>query len=139
MKTRKFGLDIVPNEIFLSYSTQCVFLTIRLPLGKVVMVAIDICRKHTTMGEGMGGRGWIYGIMWKRVYFFYCFCYFYCRYYSYFRISVSCVVTIIVTVAVFVFNYFIYWLIYLFVFLFVYLFIYLIIYLFIYLFIHLFI
>ena len=51
-----FGLGIVPKEVFLAYSTQFIFLIIRLIPGNVVMVAIDMCRKSPIMGE------WIYGI-----------------------------------------------------------------------------
>ena len=40
-----FGLGIALREIFLSYSTQFVFLTITFVPGNVVMVAIDICEK----------------------------------------------------------------------------------------------
>ena len=58
-----FGLGIAPKEIFLAYSTQFVFLTIRLVPGNVVMVAIDMCGKSPITGE------WIYGITWKHVYF----------------------------------------------------------------------
>ena len=47
---------IAPKEIFLAYSTQFVFLIIRLVPGNVVMVAIDMCWKSPTTGE------WIYGI-----------------------------------------------------------------------------
>ena len=56
------GLDIAPKEIFLTYSTQFIFLTIRLVPGNVVMVAIDMCGKNPITGE------WIYGIKWKHVY-----------------------------------------------------------------------
>ena len=55
---------MVPNENFLAYLTQFVFLTIRLVLGNVIMVAIDMCRKSPNTGE------WIYGIMGKHVYFY---------------------------------------------------------------------
>ena len=58
-----FGLGIAPKEIFLAYSTQFVFSTIRLVPGNVVMVAIDMCGKSPITGE------WIYGITWKHVYF----------------------------------------------------------------------
>ena len=51
-----FGLDIVSEENFLAYSTQFIFLIIRLVLGNVVMVAMDMCGKSPIMGE------WIYGI-----------------------------------------------------------------------------
>ena len=58
-----FGLGIAPKETFLAYSTQFVFLIIRLVPGNVVMVAIDMCGKSPITGE------WIYGITWKHVYF----------------------------------------------------------------------
>ena len=40
-----FGLGIAPKENFLAYSTQFIFLIIRLVPGNVVMVAIDMCEK----------------------------------------------------------------------------------------------
>ena len=58
-----FGLGIAPKEIFLAYSTQFVFSTIRLVPGNVVMVAIDMCGKSPITRE------WIYWITWKHVYF----------------------------------------------------------------------
>ena len=51
-----FGLGMVPKEGFLAYSTQFIFLIIRLVPGNVVMVAIDMCGKSPITGE------WIYGI-----------------------------------------------------------------------------
>ena len=57
-----FGLGIVLKEIFLVYSTQFVFLTIRLVPGNVAMVTINMCEKSPVMEE------WIYGITWKHVY-----------------------------------------------------------------------
>ena len=51
VKPGMFGLGIEPKEIFLAYSTQFVFSTIRLVLGKVVMVAIDMCRKSPIPGK----------------------------------------------------------------------------------------
>ena len=51
-----FGLGIVPKVIFLAYSTQFVFSTIRLVPGNVVIVAIDTSGKSPITGE------WIYGI-----------------------------------------------------------------------------
>ena len=58
-----FGLGIAPKETFLGgYSTQFVFLIIRLVPGKVVMVAIDMCGISPIMGE------WIYGITSNHVY-----------------------------------------------------------------------
>ena len=58
-----FELGIAPREIFLAYSTQFVFPTIRLVPGNVVMVAIDMWGKSPITGE------LIYGITWKHVYF----------------------------------------------------------------------
>ena len=55
-KPGMFGLDIVSKENFLAYSTQFIFLVIRLVPGNVVMVAIDMCGKSPITGE------WIYGI-----------------------------------------------------------------------------
>ena len=51
-----FGLGMVPKEVFPAYSTQFIFLIIRLVPGNVVMVATDMCGKSPIMGE------WIYGI-----------------------------------------------------------------------------
>ena len=51
-----FGLGIVPKETFLAYSTQFIFLIIKLVPGNVVMVAIDMCGKNPITEE------WIYGI-----------------------------------------------------------------------------
>ena len=51
-----FGVAMVPKENFLAYSTQFVFLTIRLVSGNVVMFAIDMCGKSPIFRE------WIYGI-----------------------------------------------------------------------------
>ena len=50
------GLGMVPKEVFLAYSTQFIFLIMRLVPGNVVMVATDMCGKIPIMGE------WIYGI-----------------------------------------------------------------------------
>ena len=55
-KSRMFGLGMVPKESFLAYSTQFMFLIIRLVPGNVVTVAIDMCGKNPITGE------WIYGI-----------------------------------------------------------------------------
>ena len=46
-----FGIAIAPKEIFLAYSTQYVFSTIRLVPGNMVMVAIDMWRKSPITGE----------------------------------------------------------------------------------------
>ena len=52
-----FGLGMfAPKETFLTYSTQFVFLIIRLVPGNLVMVANDMCGKSPITGE------WIYGI-----------------------------------------------------------------------------
>ena len=51
-----FGLGMVPKEVFLAYSTQFIFLIIRLVPGNVVMVATDMCGKSSITGE------WIYRI-----------------------------------------------------------------------------
>ena len=45
VKPGMFGLGIAPKEIFLAYSTQFVFSTIRLVPRNVVMVDIDMCGK----------------------------------------------------------------------------------------------
>ena len=63
VKPGMFGLGIAPKETFLAYSTQFVFLIIRLVPGNMVMVAIDLCRKSPITGE------WIYGITLNHVYF----------------------------------------------------------------------
>ena len=51
VKPGMFGLGIAPKEIFLAYSTQFVFSTIRLVPGNVVMVAIDMCGKSHITGS----------------------------------------------------------------------------------------
>ena len=51
-----FRLGMLPKEVFLAYSTQFIFFVIRLVLGNVGMVAIDMGEKSPMMGE------WIYGI-----------------------------------------------------------------------------
>ena len=56
VKPGMFGLGLVPKEVFLGYSTQSFFLTIRLVPGSMVMVAIDMHRKNPIRGE------WMYGI-----------------------------------------------------------------------------
>ena len=55
-KSWMFGLGMAPNKNSLAYSTQFIFLIIRILPGNVVMVAIDIGRKQPVTGE------WIYGI-----------------------------------------------------------------------------
>ena len=54
-KPGMFWLGMVPKEGFLAYSTQSIFLIIRLVPGNVVMVA-NMCGKSPITG------GWIYGI-----------------------------------------------------------------------------
>ena len=65
-----FGLGIVPKEVFLAYSTQFIYLIIRLLPGNVAMVATDMCGKSPITGE------WIYGITWKHVLAFMFFVYY---------------------------------------------------------------
>ena len=55
-KPEMFGLGMVPKEGFLAYSTQFIFLIIRLVPGNVVMVVTDMCGKIPITGE------WIYEI-----------------------------------------------------------------------------
>ena len=55
-KPEIFGLDMAPNENFFAYSTQYIFLIIRIVPGNVVMVATDMYGKRSITGE------WIYGI-----------------------------------------------------------------------------
>ena len=55
-ETRMFGLGMVPKKVFLAYSTQFIFMIIRLVPGNVVMVATDMCGKSPITGE------WKYGI-----------------------------------------------------------------------------
>ena len=69
-KPGMFGLGIVPKEDFFPYSTQFIFLIIRLVPGNVVMVATDMCGKSPITGE------WIYGITWKHVLAFMFFVYY---------------------------------------------------------------
>ena len=52
VKLGMFRLGIVPKETFLTYSTQFVFLVIRLVPGNVVMAAIDMCGKTPSQGSG---------------------------------------------------------------------------------------
>lgn len=51
VKSGMFGLEMEPKENFVAYSTQIVFLIIRLLLGNVLMVAINTCGKNTIAGE----------------------------------------------------------------------------------------
>ena len=69
-KPGMFGLDMVPKGGVLIYSTQFIFLIIRLVPGKVVTVTIDMCGKSPITGE------WIYGIRWKHVLAFMFFVYY---------------------------------------------------------------
>ena len=55
-KPGMFALDMVQKEGFLAYSTQFIFLIIRLAPGNLVMVAIDMCGKSPITGE------WVYEI-----------------------------------------------------------------------------
>ena len=64
------GLGMEPNEGFFTYSSQFIFLIMILVPGNMVMVAIDICGKSSTTGEG------IYGITWKHVLAFMFFVYY---------------------------------------------------------------
>ena len=57
VKPGMFGLGIALKETLLAYLTQFIFLIIRLVLGNVVMVAIDMCGKSPITGE------WIFGTM----------------------------------------------------------------------------
>ena len=65
-----FGLGMVSKESFLTYSTQFIFLIIRLVPGKLVMVTTDICGKSLITGE------LIHGITWKHVLAFMFFVYY---------------------------------------------------------------
>ena len=56
VKPGMFVLGIAPKETFPAYSTQFVFLIIRLVPGNLAIVAIDMCGKSPITGE------WIYGI-----------------------------------------------------------------------------
>ena len=47
-----FGLGMVPEEVFLAYSTQFIILIIRLVPGNVVMVATDMCGKIPSRASG---------------------------------------------------------------------------------------
>ena len=49
-KSGMFGLGMVLEEDFLVYSTQFIFLIIRLVPGNVFMVAFDVCRKSPVRG-----------------------------------------------------------------------------------------
>ena len=53
---RMFVLGIVPKEGFLAYSTQFIFLIVRLVPGNVILITIDMSGKSPIAGE------WIYGI-----------------------------------------------------------------------------
>ena len=56
-KPGMFGLGMVLRQGFLTYSTQFIFLIVRLVLGSMVMVAVDMCGKSPITGE------WVYGIV----------------------------------------------------------------------------
>ena len=53
---RMFGLAMVPKEGFLAYSTQFIFLIVRLVPGNVILITIDMSGKSPIAEE------WIYGI-----------------------------------------------------------------------------
>ena len=67
-KSEMSGLGMAPKENFFAYSTQFIFMIIRLVPGNVVMVAIDMCRKSPITGE------WIYGIR-ENMYYLYLLCF----------------------------------------------------------------
>ena len=46
-----FLLGMALKGNFLAYLTDFIFLVVRLLLGNMVMVAIDMCRKNPKMGE----------------------------------------------------------------------------------------
>ena len=50
-----FGLGIEPKQNFLGYSTQFIFLIIRLVPGNVVIAAIDMCGKSPITEESIYG------------------------------------------------------------------------------------
>ena len=50
-KPGMFGLEMRPKENFLAYSTQFIFLIIRLVTGNVVMAVIDVCWKKPYHGR----------------------------------------------------------------------------------------
>ena len=132
-----FGLGVEPKEIFLAYSIQFVFLTIRLVPGNVVMVTTDMRGKSPITG-GVNIWNNVKTCVFQYFRSFYCRCYFcfkisvsYCLYFCLDGYFDGCVVPITAAAVVFI-----YLCVNLFVFLFFcfYLFIYLCIYLFIYLF-----
>ena len=51
VKPGMFGLGMAPKKDFLAYSTEIIFLTMRLVPGNVVMVAIAMCGKTPVTGE----------------------------------------------------------------------------------------
>ena len=69
-KPGMFELSMVSKEGFCTYSTQFIFLIIRLVPWNVIMVATDTCGKSPIMGE------WIYGITWKHILAFMFFVYY---------------------------------------------------------------
>ena len=52
VKPGMLEVGMMLKENFLTYSTQFVFLTIRLVPGNVVMVSIDMCEKSSIKGCG---------------------------------------------------------------------------------------
>ena len=134
-----FGLGVEPKEIFLAYSIQFVFLTIRLVPGNVVMVTTDMRGKSPITG-GVNIWNNVKTCVFQYFRSFYCRCYFcfkisvsYCLYFcldGYFDgcvvpITAAAVVFIYLCVNLFVFLFFCF---YLFIYLCIYLFIYLVIY-----------
>ena len=51
VKPEMSGIGMVPKETSLPYSTQFIFLKIRVAPGNMVMVAIDMCEKSHITGE----------------------------------------------------------------------------------------
>ena len=71
VKPGMFGLGLVPKN-FLPYSTQFVFLMIRLVPGNVVMVTTDMCGKSPITGSG-------YMELRENMCMYFNICSFYCR------------------------------------------------------------
>ena len=127
-----FGLGIALKEIFLAYSIQLVFSTIRLGPRNVIMVALYMSRKKPITGE------WTYKITWKHVQFNIFVLFIFVLYNSVLKLVFrtvyyfcldgyfgSCLVAIIGTVAVFIYSIFFFFILYLFIYVFVCFFIYL--------------
>ena len=75
-KPSMLELGIAPKENFLAYSTQFIFLIIRLAPGNVVMVAIDMCGKSPSRGNG-GGEGSGYMELSENMFYLLCFLFIY--------------------------------------------------------------